>query len=60
MLEGLRNGNNLVWSVGYSQNLTENIQLSLSYDGRMTGFDSKDKSTLKPVHTGRAEIRAVF
>jgi hypothetical protein len=60
MLEGLLNGNNLVWSVGYSQNLTANIQLSLSYDGRMTGFDSKDKSTFKPVHTGRAEIRAVF
>ncbi|MES2620454.1 MAG: hypothetical protein V4615_06345 [Bacteroidota bacterium] len=60
MLEGLRNGNNLVWSVGYSQNLTDNIQLTLTYDGRMTGFNSNDKSTVKPVHTGRAEIRAVF
>lgn len=60
MLEGLQNGNNLVWSAGYSQNLTANIQLSLVYDGRMTGFVQGDKSTQKPVHTGRAEIRAVF
>jgi len=60
MLEGLQNGNNLVWSAGYSQNLTANIQLSLVYDGRMTGFVQGDKSTMKPVHTGRAEIRAVF
>lgn len=60
MLEGLRNGNNLIWSLSYSQNLGNNIQLTLSYDGRMTGFSSGDKSTLKPVHTGRAEIRAMF
>lgn len=60
MLEGLRNGNNLVWSVGFEQNLTENIQLSITYDGRMTGFMSGDKSTMTPAHTGRAEIRALF
>nr|MBP6732696.1 hypothetical protein [Chitinophagales bacterium] len=60
MLEGLQNGNNLVWSAGYSQTLTANIQLSLVYDGRMTGFVQGDKATMKPVHTGRAEIRAVF
>lgn len=60
MLEGLRNGNNLVWTVGYEQNLGNNIQLSLNYDGRMTGFTSGDKSTLKPIHTGRAELRALF
>ncbi len=60
MLEGLRNGNNLVWNVGFEQNLTNNIQLSITYEGRMTGFDKNDKSTLKPVHTGRAEVRALF
>lgn len=60
MLEGLRNGNNLVWNVGFEQNLTENIQLSISYDGRMTGFSQGDKSSSKPIHTGRAEIRALF
>lgn len=60
MLEGLRNGNNLIWNVGFEQNLTENIQLSITYDGRMTGFISGDKPSMKPVHTGRAEIRALF
>jgi hypothetical protein len=60
MLEGLKNGNNLVWALSYSQNLTSNIQLTLSYDGRMTGFEANDKTSFKPVHTGRAEIRAVF
>ena len=60
MLEGLRNGSNLVWSASYSQNLSANIQLTLIYDGRMTGFTPGDKSTMKAVHTGRAEIRAVF
>lgn len=60
MLEGLRNGNNLVWAASYSQNLTANIQLTLTYDGRMTGFVPGEKSTLNAVHTGRAEIRAVF
>ncbi len=60
MLEGLQKANNLVWSASYSQNLTQNIQLMLVYDGRMTGFTTGDKSTMKSVHTGRAEIRAVF
>lgn len=60
MLEGLRNGSNLVWSVGFEQNLTENIQLSITYDGRMTGFTAGQKATMTPVHTGRAEIRALF
>lgn len=60
MLEGLRGGSNLVWSVGFEQILTNNIQLSIIYDGRMTGFTAGQKSTLQPVHTGRAEIRALF
>jgi len=60
MLDGLRNGNNLVWNASYSQNLTQNIQLSLVYEGRMTGFTAGEKATMKSVHTGRAEIRATF
>ncbi|HWB65039.1 MAG TPA: hypothetical protein VG603_16085, partial [Chitinophagales bacterium] len=60
MLDGLQNGNNLVWDLSYSQTLLNNLQLTLSYDGRMTGFSPGDKSTLKPVHTGRAELRALF
>ncbi|MBL0308226.1 MAG: hypothetical protein IPP77_00550 [Bacteroidetes bacterium] len=60
MLEGLRNGSNLVWNLSFSQNLTDNIQITLGYDGRMVGVQTGDKSTMKPVHTGRAEIRALF
>lgn len=60
MLEGLRNGNNLVWQVNFAQNLTQNIQLTIGYDGRMTGFEKGVKETLKPIHTGRAELRALF
>ncbi len=60
MLEGLRNGNNLVWTLAFEQNLTANIQLAITYDGRMTGFTPGLKESLKPVHTGRAEIRAIF
>ncbi len=60
MLNGLQNGNNLVWSISFSQNLINNLQLTVSYDGRMTGFEPSDKSTMKPIHTGRAELRALF
>jgi len=60
MLEGLQNGNNLVWNLGLEQVLTNNIQLSITYEGRMTGFEPGKKETLQPVHTGRAEIRALF
>ncbi len=60
MLDGLQNGNNLVWSAGISHNLINNLQLTLSYDGRMTGFEPGDKSTMKAYHTGKAELRALF
>lgn len=53
MLDGLKNGNNFVWNVSLEQRLAATIQLLLSYDGRQTGTD-------KSVHTGRAEIRAIF
>ncbi len=60
MLDGLQNGNNLVWSAGISHNLINNLQLTLSYDGRMTGFEPGQKDTMKPYHTGKAELRALF
>ena len=53
MLEGLKSGNNFVWNVSFEQRLSTSIQLLMSYDGRQTGSD-------KPVHTARAEIRAIF
>ena len=60
MLDGLQNGNNLVWSAGISHNLINNLQLSLTYDGRMTGFVPGQKSTFNAYHTGKAELRALF
>ncbi len=53
MLEGLRNGNNLVWNLTFEQRLTGAVQLLISYDGRKTGNTGT-------VHTGRAELRAMF
>ena len=53
MLDGLKGGNNFVWNVGFEQRLSTAIQLILSYDGRQSAHD-------KSVHTGRAEIRAIF
>jgi hypothetical protein len=53
MLQGLRNGNNYLWSASFDTNLATNIQLNLVYEGRKTG-DSKT------VHTGRAQVRAIF
>ena len=60
MLDGLLNNSNLVWSAGYSQNLSTNIQMTLTYDGRMTGFTTNNKSTLSPINTFKAEVRALF
>ena len=53
ILEGLKNGNNFLWSANFDQRLTDNIQLSISYDGRKTG-------TSRIVHLGRAQVRATF
>ena len=53
MLEGLENGNNLVWNVSFEQRLSSAIQLILTYDGRKTGGD-------KVINTAHAEIRAIF
>ncbi|HET8964213.1 MAG TPA: hypothetical protein VFM99_09960, partial [Chitinophagales bacterium] len=53
MLEGLRTGKNIIWSITYQRTLSNNLQLSLTYDGR--------KSPGNPViHTGGAQIRAYF
>lgn len=53
ILEGLRNGANYVWNVSFEQRLNSLLQLVIGYDGRKTGTD-------KVVHSGRAEIRALF
>ena len=53
MLEGLKTGKNYTWSVGYSRTLANNIQLTLSYDGRQS-------PNIKTIHTGNAQVRAFF
>ncbi|MFN8293566.1 MAG: hypothetical protein U0T72_07550 [Chitinophagales bacterium] len=53
MLEGLQNGNNLVWNGTVEYRLTPAVLLTFVYDGRKTG-------TAKVVHSGRAELRAIF
>lgn len=53
MMEGLQNGNNLVWNATVEYRLTPAVLLTFVYDGRKTG-------TSKVVHSGRAELRAIF
>lgn len=53
MLQGYLNGNNYVWLVSFDKTIAKNLQLSLVYDGRKTG-------TADVVHTGRAQVRAIF
>ena len=53
MLEGLSPGQNGTWNVSYQQNISEHLQFSLMYDGRI----SKDTPA---VHVGSVQLRAYF
>lgn len=53
MLSSLRAGQNITWSASYQQNLSGNIQISFTYDGRSTPHS-------KVVHIGGAQVRAFF
>jgi hypothetical protein len=53
MLQGYLNGNNYLWIASFDKTIMKNLQLSLVYEGRKTGID-------EPVHTGRAQVRAIF
>lgn len=53
MLEGLNNGHNMVWNVAYQTNITDYLQVELSYNGR---FSSGNKA----IHTGNLQLRAHF
>lgn len=54
MLQGLQNGRNYIWNLTFARKLSDNIELLMSYDGRKTGQNAK------VIHTGSAQIRAVF
>ena len=53
MLEGLKTGKNATWGVAYQRNLSNNTQVSLTYDGRKS-------QTSKTIHTGGVQVRAYF
>ncbi len=53
MLNALKPGNNLTWNLSYQHNLTNNMQISISYDGRKPPGS-------KPIHIGGAQVRAFF
>jgi hypothetical protein len=54
ILEGLQPGENYLWSISLERKLANNIEMSLNYDGRITG------ASTKVVHTGKASLRALF
>ncbi len=53
MLNALQPGQNITWSAGFQQNVSGNIQISITYEGRKT-------PNYKLVNIGGAQIRAFF
>ncbi len=53
LLQGLRTGNNLLWTTQMDINLGKNLRLNLQYNGRKVG-------TGKLIHTGSAQVGAIF
>jgi hypothetical protein len=53
MLDALKTGKNITWGLAYQRNLSNNLQLSITYDGR------KSESS-KAIHVGGAQVRAYF
>lgn len=53
LLEGLQPGNNFLWKMEFEKMLSNNFVLSLRYDGRKAGNN-------RMIHTGQAQIRALF
>lgn len=53
MLEGLQIGSNITWKVGFQKNMSKNLQLSVSYNGRKSEEN-------RAIHTGSMQMRAFF
>lgn len=53
MLNALNAGKNYTWEISYQRNLSNNLQISINYNGRKT-------PNANPVHIGGAQIRAFF
>ncbi|MBA3663880.1 MAG: hypothetical protein H0W61_06690 [Bacteroidetes bacterium] len=53
MLNALNKGDNYTWELSYQRNLSNNIQISINYNGRKTPH-------VNAVHLGGAQVRAYF
>ena len=53
LLEALQPGRNLTWSVNWQKNLSNNLQLSILYDGRSSTGN-------RTIHSGSMQARALF
>jgi len=53
MLQGLRPGDNISWTIGWQQKLINGLQVNLFYEGR------KPEGT-EVIHSGRASVSALF
>jgi hypothetical protein len=53
MLNALKTGQNFTWNFSYQRNLSNNMQVSITYDGRKTPGN-------RVVHIGGAQVRAFF
>jgi hypothetical protein len=53
MLQGLRPGDNISWSIGWQQKLINGLQVNLYYEGRKP-------NGIEVIHSGRASVSALF
>lgn len=53
LLRGLQQGDNLTWKLGYQKTVAQNIQVTVSYDGRSS-------ETADTIHMGRVVARYLF
>lgn len=53
MLEGLQAGSNVTWKISFQKKMANNIQISVSYNGRKSEEN-------KAIHTGSMQMRAFF
>ncbi|MFN9326512.1 MAG: hypothetical protein ACK6A5_14130, partial [Flavobacteriales bacterium] len=53
MLSGLKPGTNATWSISLQRNLSNNLQVDITYNGRRS-------EGVPVVHVGGAQVRAYF
>jgi hypothetical protein len=53
LLRGLQNGANVTWKLNYQQTMSNNIQITVNYDGRSS-------ETSDVIHIGRVVARYLF